>query len=259
MRKYNIDGHIMIAKVDDNSVFFNSKFETANLSQVFRVPGESSSPSKPLEKPETPNSHSTKHQDQRNLTVTAEFNLYLQEDTNSDNSLTQWFYFSCFNIKKGTVMKLNMLNLMKDDSLYSQGMRPFVYSRRRHIEGDGVQWHREGFNIDYFYNDKTIKTTSKTLDMEFDSRYVDNQKDKFKKTNTLTFCYEFKYDNDMVFFTHFAPYSYSDVFRYLCKLEVNPRLREFMRIDYICQSLGKVPMYGVTITHDIENDYLTQE
>ena len=95
--------------------------------------------------------------------------------------------------------------------------------------------------------------------MEFDSRYVDNQKDKFKKTNTLTFCYEFKYDNDMVFFTHFAPYSYSDVFRYLCKLEVNPALREFMRIDYICQSLGKVPMYGLTITHDIENDYLSQE
>jgi len=32
MRKYNVDGHIMIAKVDENSVFFNSKFETANLS-----------------------------------------------------------------------------------------------------------------------------------------------------------------------------------------------------------------------------------
>ena len=32
-----------------------------------------------------------------------------------------------------------------------------------------------------------------------------------------------------------------------------------MRIDYICQSLGKVPMYGLTITHDIENDYLSQE
>lgn len=31
MRKYNIDGHIMIANVDDGSVFFNSKFETANL------------------------------------------------------------------------------------------------------------------------------------------------------------------------------------------------------------------------------------
>ena len=42
MRKYRIDGHIMIASVDENSVFFNAKFETANLSQVFRVPSQSS-------------------------------------------------------------------------------------------------------------------------------------------------------------------------------------------------------------------------
>ena len=67
-----------------------------------------------------------------------------------------------------------MLNLMKDESLYSHGMQPFVYSRRRHMEGDGVQWHRECFNVDYFFNDKTIRTSSKTLDMEFDPRYVYN-------------------------------------------------------------------------------------
>jgi hypothetical protein len=144
-----------------------------------------------------------------------------------------------------------MLNLMKDNSLYSDGMQPFVYSRKRHYEGDGVQWHREGFNIDYFINDKTIRTSGKTLDMTFDPRYVGTTKDNFKKTNTLTFCYEFKYDNDVVFFTHFAPYSYSDVFRYLCKLKSNEKLQEIMRIDHICNSLGKVPMYGLTITNNI--------
>ncbi len=86
---------------------------------------------------------------------------------------------------------MNMLNLMKDDSLYSDGMQPFVYSRKRHQEGDGIKWHREGFNIDYFFNDKTIRTSGKTLDMGFDTRYVENTKDKFKKTSTLSFCYEF--------------------------------------------------------------------
>ena len=55
--------------------------------------------------------------------------------------------------------------------------------------------------------------------MDFDPRYVENMKDKFKKTSTLTFSYEFLYDEDIVFFAHFAPYSYMDVFRYLCKLE----------------------------------------
>jgi hypothetical protein len=31
MRKFKIEGQIMLAKVEDNTVFFNSKFETANL------------------------------------------------------------------------------------------------------------------------------------------------------------------------------------------------------------------------------------
>jgi hypothetical protein len=48
-----------------------------------------------------------------------------------------------------------------------------------------VQWHREGFNIEYYYNDLTIRTSGKTLDMGFDPRYVESMKDKFKKTNTL--------------------------------------------------------------------------
>lgn len=32
-----------------------------------------------------------------------------------------------------------------------------------------------------------------------------------------------------------------------------------MRIDYICKSLGGVPMYGMTITNNIQTDYITQE
>lgn len=32
-----------------------------------------------------------------------------------------------------------------------------------------------------------------------------------------------------------------------------------MRIDYICKSLGGVPMYGMTITNNIQTEYITQE
>jgi hypothetical protein len=32
-----------------------------------------------------------------------------------------------------------------------------------------------------------------------------------------------------------------------------------MRIDYICNTLGKVPMYGLTITNNINDTYITQE
>lgn len=132
-----------------------------------------------------------------------------------------------------------------------------MFSTKRFKEGDGVAWHREGFNIDYYYNDLTIRTSSKTPDMAFDPRYVENQKDKFKKTSTLSFTYEFKYENDIVFFTHFAPYSYSDVFRYLCMLETNVELKKIMRIDHICNTLGKVPMYGLTITENLPESYIT--
>ena len=161
MKTWEIEGHIIIAKVQPRTVFFNSKFESGNLRQCFKVMRPEDSP-----KPSTPNTNVNRIPDAELHAnpLFSEYNLYLQDDTNSDNSLTQWFYFSCINVKKGTIVKLNMLNLMKDDSLYSQGMQPFVYSTRRHLDGDGVQWHRECFNIDYYYNDKTIRTSSKTLD-----------------------------------------------------------------------------------------------
>ena len=111
-----------------------------------------------------------------------------------------------------------------------------------------MKWHRDGFNIEYYYNDLTTKTSNKTLDMSFDPRYVETMKDKFKKAYTLSFSYEFAYDEDIVFFSHFAPYSYSDVFKYLCKLDNDDSLSSIMRVDHICNSVGGNPMYGLTIT-----------
>jgi hypothetical protein len=37
MRKITIDGHIILNTTNDRSIFFNSKFETANLNKVFKV------------------------------------------------------------------------------------------------------------------------------------------------------------------------------------------------------------------------------
>ena len=124
--KYDIEGKIMVAKPNDRSVFFNAKFESGNLRQVFK-----SDPKKSNYPPGTP--PDTQLPREVDPAVLSEYNLYLKDDTNSDNSLTQWFYFGCTNIKAGTVVKLNMLNLMKDDSLYSLGMQPFVYSQKRHL------------------------------------------------------------------------------------------------------------------------------
>ena len=38
MWKFDIDGDIIIDTVTEESIFFNSKFESGNLRQVFKVP-----------------------------------------------------------------------------------------------------------------------------------------------------------------------------------------------------------------------------
>jgi hypothetical protein len=40
------------------------------------------------------------------------------------------------------------MNLMKDDSLYSSGMQPFVFSKKK-WEEKGIGWHRGGIDIVY--------------------------------------------------------------------------------------------------------------
>lgn len=37
LRKFHIEGQVMLGQLDEYSVFFNSKFESGNLRQVFKV------------------------------------------------------------------------------------------------------------------------------------------------------------------------------------------------------------------------------
>lgn len=62
---------------------------------------------------------------------------------------TQWFYFRVRNMKAGANYRFTIINLMKSSSLYSQGMRPLLYSERAAKE-KSVGWQRTGSNIRYF-------------------------------------------------------------------------------------------------------------
>ena len=142
-RQFDIEGYIMLDNVTEETVFFNSKFESGNLRQAFRV-------------------QLTKEQREMQNEETGfmpEYNLYLTEDTNSDTSLTQWFYFSIHNIKgPPNKVRLHIMNLMKDDSLYSSGMQPFVFSKKK-WEATGIGWHRGGIDIVYdSIGGQTIRT-----------------------------------------------------------------------------------------------------
>ena len=53
-----------------------------------------------------------------------EYNLVLNYDYNTTGH-TQWFYFKMMTqLKAGTKIKLNIVNLMKPYSLYKEGMKP---------------------------------------------------------------------------------------------------------------------------------------
>lgn len=54
-------------------------------------------------------------------------------------------------MKKNVEYKFNILNLMKADSLYNQGLKVLMYS----VKGeklDNTAWYRGGENICYFQN-----------------------------------------------------------------------------------------------------------
>lgn len=62
---------------------------------------------------------------------------------------TQWFYFRVRNMKAGASYRFTIVNLSKSSSLYSQGMRPLLYSERAAKE-KRVGWRRTGSDIRYF-------------------------------------------------------------------------------------------------------------
>jgi hypothetical protein len=190
--------------------------------------------------------------------IDSEYNLYLQDDTQADSATYQWYYFAVMNIKAGTRVRLNIVNLSKSSHLYAKGMQPFVYSLNR-FRNKGIGWTRGGENIRFYANENVSRYNKVTMDAEWlDDGTPNIQPDSLRKLHTLHFDYRFKSNFDVVFFAHFIPYTYRDLVHYLCKLRNAPEVSQIMRVDYLCNSLGKAPVYGLTITNDIQTNYVRQ-
>ena len=56
-----------------------------------------------------------------------EYDLVLNCDVNTRGH-TQWFMFRVRNMRGGVPYRLDIINMMKPDSLFSSGMRPLLYS-----------------------------------------------------------------------------------------------------------------------------------
>ena len=96
------------------------------------------------------------------------------------------------------------MNLMKPNSLSSNGMKPWVKSVK-HFKSTGVGWHRDWTNISYKMNQFLRNKNRKPTEEDEQG----NQLWSFYYF-TLSFTYELLYDNDTVFFAHAIPYTYNN-------------------------------------------------
>jgi hypothetical protein len=71
-----------------------------------------------------------------------EYDLVLQPDINTRGH-TQWYYFAVGNVRAGQRYTFNIINLMKEDSLYNLGMLPLMHSEKQ-LE-DKVRFKRLGW------------------------------------------------------------------------------------------------------------------
>lgn len=133
-----------------------------------------------------------------------DYHLLLQNDVNTSGH-TQWFFFRVQNTMKGAQVRFNMLNLSKPDSLFNEGMKVLVQSEKQSEEKD-IGWYRAGQKISYYHNGISKKDSLK------------KQGGNNKTLYTLTFTYEFLYDDDTVYFAYCYPYNYSDVLDDLGKI-----------------------------------------
>lgn len=191
---------------NDKTLKFDSKFESGNLHKAIRVSEN-------------------------------EYNLLLEHDTET-KGYTQWYYFAVNNYKSNHTVRFNLINLMKYESLYNNGMKPLVNSQQKNKLFQ-TSWHRDGSAISYFRNSLPRK-------------YSLTNSNLAKYYYTLTFTYHFMYANDKVFFAHCYPYTYKDLNDYLDGLTGNSEMKSIIRVNSLCKTLAGNVCPIVTITQGVD-------
>jgi hypothetical protein len=109
----------MNPRFTQESLTFDSLFESGNLDAVFRV-------------------------DER------EYNLFMRVDANTKGHL-QWFYFKVGQLKANQKYKFNIYNFQKAKTLYARGMKPYFFSEKEE-EANQRGWFQGGEEITYSKN-----------------------------------------------------------------------------------------------------------
>ena len=177
----------MKIKEGDPTLLFESRFETGNLDIAVKLSD-------------------------------SEYQLLLQVDINT-NGHTQWFYFSIGNIRKSNSVKFNIMNFIKPNSLFNEGMKVLLYSETEN-KRSGRGWFRGGRDISYFCN----------------GYQRPNKTEKF--FYTLSFTLDFEYDDDTVHLAYAYPYTYSDLLHDLDEIESDYNKSMFVSRQPLCRTLA---------------------
>ena len=197
----------------DNTLIFESRFESGNLLCAFKTEDENS------------------------------YQLYLQNDTNTTGYI-QWFFFKVSNTKKGRKVNFNIINMLRKTCLYSQGLKIMTYSTME-AQKENIGWHRDCSNIIYYPNNLFV--------------YNNNKQNKKRNLYSLSFDYEFKYDNDTVYFANSIPYFYSTLMKELNKYEFDEEKYPFFHRKTLAMTLGgnDLDMFTINSMYDIFKNGVT--
>ena len=191
---------------NDNTLIFESRFESGNLLCAFRTEDENS------------------------------YQLYLQNDTNTTGYI-QWFFFRVSNTKKGRKVNFNIINMLRKKCIYSHGLKIMTYSTMASMK-ENLGWHRAGTNTMYYPN----------------NLYVFNSNNGTRRNlHSLSFDYEFKYDNDVVYFANCLPYFYSKLMKQLNNFELNEEKYPYFQRKTLATTLGgnDLDMFTINSMYDI--------
>lgn len=161
------------------------------------------------------------------LTTEDEYDLYLKNDYNSQG-YGQWFFFKVTNTKVNKTYTFNIVNHFKPDSLHNQGMKPLMYSAKR-AKLEGCGWHRVGKDVCYYPNGTKKKNGGGCY-------------------YSLSFSFEFDYEDDEVYFAHWFPYTYRELKDFL-KKTWSDKKTDRVRKTELCRSLGGNSLDYVIITN----------
>ena len=192
---------------NDNTLIFESRFESGNLLCAFRTEDENC------------------------------YQLYLQNDTNTTGYI-QWFFFRVSNTKKGRKVNFNIINMLRKTCVYNHGLKIMTYSTTAAAK-ENLGWHRDCYNSIYYVNNLFV--------------YNNNNASKKRNLHSLSFDYEFKYDNDTVYFSNCIPYFYSTLMKELNKYELDDEKYPFFYRKTLTVTLGgnDLDMFTINSMYDI--------